>query len=356
MGQRRRLRPGRSGGGEARRLYTGLHLTQARDDPRYGFFAKKGSGPLSDSLDRWLFIHLWRRLLRDGDLEQYQEERDRLEDQQHSYRDFYESWHREVMDELFHRGRERMAELEENGESSRAAMVREYLVDSGHFRPALLADLGAFQRYRTWFWWGWVVVATGLVAGLSLCCWGVAATYRRSFFSAHRAGRRAVYGQRKPARSVKPQPMAKPQRPVEPAPPPEPAPSPESAPPPEPVPSPKQAGDTADSAVDSETVEDVDASVSPSAEDAGPGESNPDVEIDRNADRVTEDEPMELAESAGSDPELEPEDEDISSPPETAGAGARSYDAQDVDEENWFSEDRPPWDDAPDDEPEARGG
>jgi tetratricopeptide (TPR) repeat protein len=146
-------------------------------------------------IDRWLFLHLWRKLLEAGDFERFTREYDRLMAQEGVFKDFFRQWHDEVLTDLGNRALQRAERHEQAGERDRARLIRMFLSDNDHFPNEIRR-----KARGLWGWFTWVGRAAGLwtiaaVVFIPLLLVLVAAhalarAHKRTFFSAHRLARK----------------------------------------------------------------------------------------------------------------------------------------------------------------------
>lgn len=146
------------------------------------------------SLDDWLFLHLWRNLLRRGEMAAFEREFDRALGEKGISRDFFLSWRADVMAALGNRALARAAQLAPT-EPGKARAIRRFVSDDAAFpsgvrhlaRGGLLGEIGWFLRA------GWPRVLEAALALLFLAAPLVArslvASHRRAFESAYAAGR-----------------------------------------------------------------------------------------------------------------------------------------------------------------------
>lgn len=160
-------------------------------------FRPVGAGftPTAESaLDDWLFLHLWRSLLRKGELSAFEREYARALGLQGISRDFFASWRADMRAALGNRALARAALLAP-AEPHKARAIRRFVSDDPAFpsgvrhqaRGGLFGEIGWFLRTA----WPWAVeLALALVfVAAPLAARSLVAAHRRAFQSAYAAGR-----------------------------------------------------------------------------------------------------------------------------------------------------------------------
>ena len=155
------------------------------------------SATAESSLDDWLFLHLWRNLLRRGEMAAFEREFDRALGQKGISRDFFASWRADVMAALGNRALARAAQLAPT-EPGKARAIRRFVSDDAAFpsgvrhlaRGGFVGEVGWLLRAA------WPRVLEGALALLFLAAplmaRGLVAAHRRAFESAYAAGRAAA--------------------------------------------------------------------------------------------------------------------------------------------------------------------
>ncbi len=146
------------------------------------------------SLDDWLFLHLWRDLLRKGEMSAFEREFQLALGQKGISRDFFVSWRADVMTALGERALARADRLAP-GEPQKARMIRRFVSDGAAF-PAELRHRarGGMSGEVGWFWrlaWPWVLQAALVLLFIAapLAARSLVIAHRRAFASAYAAGR-----------------------------------------------------------------------------------------------------------------------------------------------------------------------
>lgn len=146
------------------------------------------------SLDDWLFLHLWRSLLRRGEMAAFEREFQRALGQKGISRDFFVSWRADMMAELGGRALARADQLAP-GEPRKARSIRRFVSDGAAFPSELRhrARGGLFGEVGWWLRTGWPWAAELALALLFVAAPVVARSlvvaHRRAFASAYAAGR-----------------------------------------------------------------------------------------------------------------------------------------------------------------------
>ena len=155
------------------------------------------SATAESSLDDWLFLHLWRNLLRRGEMAAFEREFDRALGQKGISRDFFASWRADVMAAIGNRALARAAKLAPT-ETGKARAIRRFVSDDAAFpsgvrhlaRGGFVGEVGWLLRAA------WPRVLEGALALLFLAAplmaRGLVAAHRRAFESAYAAGRAAA--------------------------------------------------------------------------------------------------------------------------------------------------------------------
>jgi hypothetical protein len=169
-----------------RRLYDPKTYPVAGELPLHEF-EPVGSAFTPDGesvIDSWLFVLLWRDLLRQGDLTGFDREYDRLMAEGGIDKDFFRTWRREVMTALGERALARAGELDAAGEGDKAERIRE-LVGVGDLFPADLA----WRARKAGAWRPWLAARALPVLGLALALLVVAVVWvlARALLRTHRA-------------------------------------------------------------------------------------------------------------------------------------------------------------------------
>jgi tetratricopeptide (TPR) repeat protein len=151
--------------------------------------------PTAESaLDDWLFLHLWRSLLRKGELSAFEQEYARALGMKGISRDFFVAWRADMMAALGNRALARAAQLAP-AEPGKARTIRRFVSDDAAFpsgvrrqaRGGLFGEIGWFLRTA----WPWAVeLALGLLfVAAPLAARSLVSAHRRTFASAYAAGR-----------------------------------------------------------------------------------------------------------------------------------------------------------------------
>jgi len=160
-------------------------------------FRPVGAGftPTAESaLDDWLFLHLWRSLLRKGELSAFEREYARALSLKGISRDFFVSWRADMMSALGNRALARAALLAP-AEPHKAQAIRRFISDDPAFpsgvrhqaRGGLFGEIGWFLR-TAWPWAAELLLALLFVAS-PLVARSLVVAHRRAFASAYAAGR-----------------------------------------------------------------------------------------------------------------------------------------------------------------------
>jgi tetratricopeptide (TPR) repeat protein len=160
-------------------------------------FRPVGAGftPTAESaLDDWLFLQLWRNLLRKGELSAFEREYARALSLKGISRDFFVSWRADMRAALANRALARAALLEP-AEPHKARAIRRFVSDDPAFpsgvrhqaRGGLFGEVGWFLR--TVWPWGIELALALLFVAAPLTARSLVAAHRRAFTSAYAAGR-----------------------------------------------------------------------------------------------------------------------------------------------------------------------
>ncbi|MCP4661606.1 MAG: hypothetical protein GY856_39905 [bacterium] len=184
-----------------RRLYLKLYGGDAR--PPFPSVAKYFDDQAQAAfLDQWLFIHTWRRLLKEGEFDDYLGEYRRLTAGPETLPGFLEQWHEAVLTQFSREAVARMHKHEAAGDQGEARIIRDFLLESGHFPAAMTAGIGGFRRWWPRLWGASYGLVLALVVLGLFFVRGLLALHRRSFVSAHRE-RRLAFFSRSPAPAPK---------------------------------------------------------------------------------------------------------------------------------------------------------
>ncbi len=143
-------------------------------------------------VDKWLFIHIWRKLLEDGNYPAFDEEYSRLLKKKDVFTGFFEQWRGEVFSLIGDRALEERASCLKNGEYQKADLIEAFLMRSGFFKKATLDNLKMtpldyFRRWRR-------VLAAGFAFAfclfLTLAWQGRHRALTGTFVSFHRVSRK----------------------------------------------------------------------------------------------------------------------------------------------------------------------
>ncbi|MEP7010578.1 MAG: hypothetical protein ABJC13_09670 [Acidobacteriota bacterium] len=171
-------------------------------------FKPVGAGftPTAESaLDDWLFLHLWRSLLRKGELSAFEQEYARALSLKGISRDFFVAWRADMMAALGGRALARAALLA-SAEPQKARAIRRFVSDDRAFpsgvrhlaRGGLLGEIGWFLR--TVWSWGLELALVLTFLAAPLFARSLVAAHRRAFESAYAAGRSRDARRGRPAR------------------------------------------------------------------------------------------------------------------------------------------------------------
>jgi len=92
-------------------------------------------------VDKWLFIHLWRQLLEDGNYPAFEEEYSLLLKKKDVFTGFFEQWRAEVFSLIGDRALAERALCLKNGEYQKADLIEAFLMRSGFFKKETFEKL-----------------------------------------------------------------------------------------------------------------------------------------------------------------------------------------------------------------------
>ena len=135
----------RAVGGETesvlRRTFLDLYLDQDRVPSFPSMSACFQETDQERSVDRGLFIHLWRQWLEDGDLDTFDQEFRALLSQPGIFPGFFKKWRKETFRIIGNRALREMETCQERNEPEKASLIRDFLYQSGYFREETLGEL-----------------------------------------------------------------------------------------------------------------------------------------------------------------------------------------------------------------------